>query len=112
MKLSLQTLNGKLRFSDVTFKYPQRPTQAVMARMNFEANRGQTVALVGPSGSGKSTMISLIERFYDVDAGCVVKHLNLQQINIVTLLITDFFRPKSFFKLNCRQVGKSRSHFY
>lgn len=43
-----------------------------MKGLQFSANRGQTVALVGPSGSGKSTCISMLERFYDTTGGAVV----------------------------------------
>ncbi|GAA1237231.1 ATP-binding cassette subfamily B protein [Oryzihumus leptocrescens] len=40
--------------------------------VSFDVPRGATVALVGPSGAGKSTVLSLIQRFYEPDAGSVV----------------------------------------
>lgn len=44
----------------------------------------QTVALVGESGSGKSTVISLIERFYDPDAG----HVYLDNVELKNLKLS------------------------
>lgn len=41
----------------------------------------QMVALVGESGSGKSTVISLLQRFYDPDAG----HITLDGVEIQKL---------------------------
>ncbi|MBA0562996.1 hypothetical protein Golob_008011, partial [Gossypium lobatum] len=44
---------------------------------------GTTVALVGESGSGKSTVISLIERFYDPQAGEVlIDGINLKDFQL------------------------------
>jgi ATP-binding cassette subfamily B protein len=40
--------------------------------VNFEANPGQTFALVGATGSGKSSIISLIARFYQPQKGRVL----------------------------------------
>lgn len=43
-----------------------------------DVSMSQTVALVGESGSGKSTAISLLQRFYDPDAG----HILLDGVDI------------------------------
>uniref|UniRef100_A0A1I7WKH5 ABC transmembrane type-1 domain-containing protein n=1 Tax=Heterorhabditis bacteriophora TaxID=37862 RepID=A0A1I7WKH5_HETBA len=67
------TIRGNILFDNVKFSYPQRPHQPVMRGLQFTAQRGQTVALVGPSGSGKSTIISMMERFYDTTGGFLVR---------------------------------------
>lgn len=37
--------------------------------LSLDVPAGTVVAIVGASGAGKSTVASLLERFYDVDAG-------------------------------------------
>ena len=37
----------------------------------MEIRGGESVAIVGASGSGKSSLISLIERFYEIDEGSI-----------------------------------------
>nr|XP_039272613.1 ATP-dependent translocase ABCB1-like isoform X3 [Styela clava] len=79
-----ENMEGNVVFKNVEFSYPSRPETQILKGVNFKADKGQTVALVGQSGCGKSTSISLIQRFYDVAGGAVmidgnnVKNLNLR----------------------------------
>ena len=53
---------------DVTFAYDGAP---VLRGVNFRADPGATVAIVGPTGAGKSTIASLLVRLADPDHGAV-----------------------------------------
>ena len=62
---------GSVQLRSVGFRYPARPQVQVFDQFSLAVQPGRSLALVGQSGSGKSTVISLIERFYDVEAGQV-----------------------------------------
>src|SRR5262249_19812641 len=47
-------------------------SEPVLSNVSFEAQPGQTIALLGATGSGKTTIINLIPRFYDASSGAVV----------------------------------------
>jgi ATP-binding cassette, subfamily B, bacterial len=60
---------GRIRFDDVSFRYPSRPDSLALNRFSLEIGQGETVAFVGPSGAGKSTTFQLLLRFYDPGSG-------------------------------------------
>ena len=65
----LPPIKGEVKFDHVSFYYdPEKP---VLNDVNFTAQPGQTIALVGATGAGKSTIVNLISRFYDVCGGAV-----------------------------------------
>ena len=60
---------GEVELKDVHFSYVAGAP--VLNGVSLKVNSGQTVAIVGHTGSGKTTIISLLMRFYDVDAGAI-----------------------------------------
>lgn len=60
---------GRVAFENVTFSYDADGHDPVLKGINFVAEPGQTVAILGATGSGKSSLIHLIPRFYDVTEG-------------------------------------------
>ena len=67
--LPLESIQGSVAFEGVTFGYD--PRKPVLVDVSLSALPGQTIALVGPTGAGKTTIVSLLSRFYDVDAGAI-----------------------------------------
>ena len=79
-------IHGDIEFVNVGFTYPARKHQQILNKFNLKITAGTTVALVGPSGGGKSTIVSLIERFYDVDTGCVtIDGIDIKEYNVKNL---------------------------
>lgn len=67
----LEKFESTIEFDNVDFAYPTRDDVPVLEKFSLKVESGQTVALVGASGCGKSTVVSLIERFYNPQAGKV-----------------------------------------
>jgi ATP-binding cassette subfamily B multidrug efflux pump len=97
--VDLPAVKGRVAFERVGFRYFASGEQ-VLKDIDFIAEPGQTVALLGATGSGKSTVTNLIPRFYDVTDGRVtidgydVRDVSLdslrQQIGIVLQETTLF----------------------
>ncbi|MFN3961243.1 MAG: ABC transporter transmembrane domain-containing protein [Parvularculaceae bacterium] len=64
-------VKGAIRFENVAFAYPTRPTMPALKGVTLDFGAGRTTALVGPSGAGKSTIFQLLLRFYDPQDGAI-----------------------------------------
>ncbi|AHZ68524.1 MULTISPECIES: ABC transporter ATP-binding protein [Pseudomonas] len=76
--------SGELRFDDVHFSHPGRPTtlRGIEARIPY----GLKVALSGGSGVGKSTLIDLLQRHHDPQAGRVLLgEVDLRELDLFQL---------------------------
>ncbi|MEB7441133.1 ABC transporter ATP-binding protein/permease [Enterococcus hirae] len=72
----------KISFENVIFSYDSN-VKINLNKINFSVSQGETLAIVGPSGAGKTTIISLLERFYDIDSGKIlIDNENIEKISL------------------------------
>ncbi|WFR62645.1 ABC transporter ATP-binding protein [Paenibacillus amylolyticus] len=67
--LEPRNVMGQIDFNDVSFGY--QADRPLIQQMNLHLYPGEMVGIVGTTGAGKSTLISLLNRFYDVDKGSI-----------------------------------------
>ena len=68
-----QDLKNKVpvvEFSHVSLTY-KGTSDTSLSDINFCAEKGQTIGIIGGTGSGKSSLVNLIPRFYDATEGTV-----------------------------------------
>ncbi|MFB9326728.1 ABC transporter ATP-binding protein [Paenibacillus aurantiacus] len=63
---------GSLEFRRVGFAYGGASGQRVLVDIDFQAEPGETIGIVGVNGAGKSTLISLIPRLYEATEGQIL----------------------------------------
>lgn len=77
------SVTGSIQLRSVRFRYPTRQNIKVLRGLTLSVQKGQKLALVGGSGCGKSTVVSLLERFYDIEDGEVaIDGNNVRTLNI------------------------------
>jgi ATP-binding cassette subfamily B protein/subfamily B ATP-binding cassette protein MsbA len=104
-RVERETVLGRVTLEGVWYRYPRSPGAAtlgvrevggdaeaeptdadapfVLEAVSFEAEPGQTIALVGPSGSGKTTLCNLVARFDDPTRGRVLLDgVDLREIEV------------------------------
>ncbi|WP_349674593.1 ABC transporter ATP-binding protein [Lacrimispora sp.] len=67
---SAQITAGKVEFRNVCFQYAE--DDLVLDHINFTANPGETIGIIGATGSGKTSLVQLIPRLYDAGEGEVL----------------------------------------
>jgi ATP-binding cassette subfamily B protein len=86
---------GKVEFKDVCFKFPDAEKN-VLESIDFTANPGETVAIIGSTGSGKSTVVNLIPRLFDISCGqLLIDGVNIHDIKLKKLRSLIGFVPQT-----------------
>ena len=74
-------IRGDIQFEHVDFYYDKK--RPVLQDINFKANAGEILALVGESGVGKSTLVDLISGYHFPEKGTVqIDNEKIQRFNL------------------------------
>lgn len=92
----ISKFQGNVRFENVEFAYIEG--NPILKNVSFEVNAGETLAIVGSTGSGKTTIVSLLNRFYEINNGRIlidgkdIKALNLNDLRTrIAVVLQDVF---------------------
>ena len=81
---TLENMEGAISFKDVDFSYKQ--DEWVLKGLTFEIKAGKMLALVGRTGAGKTSIISVLDRFYEIQKGTIaIDGVNIDTVQLANL---------------------------
>jgi len=81
---ALDNRQGSIAFNNVDFSYKQ--DEWVLKGLTFEIEAGKLLALVGRTGAGKTSIISVLNRFYEIQKGAItIDGINIDSIQLESL---------------------------
>ncbi len=112
---SLQSGNGSVNFSNVSFAYEN--DEVSIDKVSFNLEPGDKVAIVGKSGAGKSTLVDLILGFYSPTDGMIeIGSMDISSIspmdlkNHIAFISQDVFLFDDTIEENIKDGFASASH--
>ena len=112
-------VKGNVSLNNVTFGYTE--DKIILKNVSVNAQRGQTVAIVGPTGAGKTTIINLLMRFYDQQSGEIlmdgipsqdIKRADLRRAFTMVLQDTWLFRGTIYDNIVYGKEGATPQEVY
>lgn len=105
--INLKEIKGEIEFKNVWFAYDNEDW--VLKDVSFTVKPGETVAFVGATGAGKTSILSLINRYYDIQKGeILLDGIPLRKIKLKSLrthigqMLQDVFLFTGSIKSNIR----------
>ena len=81
---TLDNMEGAIAFNTVDFSYKE--DEWVLKGLTFEIQAGKLLALVGRTGAGKTSIISVLNRFYEIQKGSItIDGINIEDIKLDSL---------------------------
>ena len=82
--LNIENTKGSIAFKKVNFCY--KKDESVLKNLSFEIEAGKMLALVGRTGAGKTSIVSVLNRFYEIDSGHItIDGIDINEISLQSL---------------------------
>lgn len=108
----LPEVQGRITFDHVCFGLDGKQ---ILKDISFDLPAGKTIGIMGATGSGKSSIITLLQRFYDVEKGEIrldgvpIRDLTLRQLRkSISPVMQDVFLFSDTINANVK-LGKRES---
>jgi ATP-binding cassette subfamily B protein len=90
--MPVRSLEGRVTFNSVTFRYGGPESPPILDEVTFEAAPGKMIAIVGRSGSGKTTLIKCLSGLLEPTEGTIL----YDGFDMKTLAYRDLRRQVGF----------------